>query len=127
MAINYTLHSTERYVHIEAIGPQTMPDMIAVVDAVADDPNFESGYSVIFDLLKGDYTAELRDGDDFVQALKRRIPDFQNRFALIVPKHLHALGKLYSILAALGGFNRMNCFVDPDEARTWCGIGSDTP
>jgi hypothetical protein len=103
-----------------------MPDMIAVVDAVAEDPDFDSSYSVIFDLLKGDYTAELRDGDDFVKALRRRMPDFQNRFALLVPKHLHALGRLYCVLAAVGGFDRANCFTDSKEAKAWCRITTDT-
>jgi len=127
MAIHYTIHPEERYVHIKAFGPQTMADMIAVVDQVAEDPRFLSDYCVIFDLLSGDYTAELRDGDDFVAALKRRSADFQNRVALLVPKSLHALGKLYSVLAAVGGFNRMNCFTDCGEAMAWCGMATDAP
>lgn len=122
MAIDYTIHPEQRYVHVAGIGKQSMPEMIAVVDAVADDPEFHSDYNVLFDLQKGDYTAELRDGDDFVVALKRRIPDFQNLFILLVPKHLHVLAKLYSVLAAAGGFDRMKCTTDMDEALEWCGI-----
>ncbi len=99
-----------------------MPEMIAVVDAIAEDPEFNSDYSVIFDLRKANYTAELRDGDDFVSALKRRIPDFQNKFVLVVPKHLHVLAKLYSVLATVGGFDQMKCFLDLDEASDWCGL-----
>ena len=127
MAINYIIYPDQRYVHIHAVGPQKMPEMIATVDMIAEDPLFDSSYCVIFDFLKGDYKAELRDGDDFVAALKRRAPDFQNRIALLVPEHLHALGKLYSVLAAVGGFDRMNCFADPEKARTWCGITSAAP
>ncbi len=122
MAIDYTILPEQGYVHIMCTGKQTMPEMVEVVDAVADDPAFDSDYCVIFDLINGDYTAELRDGDDFVAALKRRIPDFNNKFALIVPQHLQVLAKLYSVLAAVGGFDRMKCFLDMDEARAWCGL-----
>ena len=122
MAIDYTIHPEQRYVHVIGTGKQTMPGMIAVVDAVADDPEFNPDYTVLFDLHNGDYTAELRDGDDFVSALKRRMPDFQNLFVLLVPGHLHVLAKLYSILAAAGGFDRMKCTVDVNEALEWCGI-----
>jgi hypothetical protein len=122
MAIDYTIHPEQRYAHVTGIGKQSMPEMIAVVDAVADDPEFNSDYHVLFDLKKGNYTAELRDGDDFVVALKRRMPDFQNLFILLVPKDLHVLAKLYSVLAAAGGFDRMKCTTDLDEALGWCGI-----
>lgn len=122
MAIGYTIHPEERYVHVVGIGHQNMADMTAVVDAVVDDPAFSPRYNVIFDLREGDYTAELQDGDDFVKALKRRMPDFQNHFILLVPQHLHVLAKLYSVLAKAGGFNRMKCSLDLDEALEWCGI-----
>ncbi len=122
MGISYTIHPDQQYVHIVATGRQYMPEMIATVDAVAEDPAFDSSYCVLFDLQDGDYTAELQDGEDFVAALKRRIPDYQNKFALIVPQHLQVLAKLYSVLAAVGGFDRMQCFLDIDEAREWCGL-----
>jgi hypothetical protein len=122
MSIDYTIYPEQQYAHVICIGKQTMPEMIATVDAVADDPEFNSGYNLIFDLQDGDYTAELRDGDDFVVALKRRMPDFRNLFILVVPKHLHVLAKLYSVLAAAGGFDRMKCTVDMTEAFEWCDI-----
>ncbi|MCK4563257.1 MAG: hypothetical protein KAU94_01125 [Verrucomicrobia bacterium] len=122
MEIPYTIYPEQRYVHAVGNGKQTMEEMISVVDAVAEDPRFDSGYSMLFDLRKADYTAELRDGDDFVVALKRRIPDFQDKFALLVPEKLHVLAKLYSVLAAVGGFDRMKCFLDIDKAKAWCDI-----
>ena len=122
MAINYTIYPEQHYVHVIGTGVQTMSEMIAAVDAVAEDPAFNPDYSVLFDLCRGDYTAELQDGDDFVTALKRRMPDFQNRFALVVPQYLHVLAKLYSVLAAVGGFDRMRCFLNLDDARAWCGL-----
>ena len=122
MAIDYTIHPEHRYVHVIGIGKQSMPEMIAVVDAVTDDPGFNPDVNVIFVLQKGDNTAELRDGDDFVVVLKRRMPDFQNPFILLVPKHLHVLAKLYSVPAATGGFDRMKCTTDMNEALEWCGI-----
>ena len=122
MTLDYTIYPEQQYAHVIGIGKQTMPEMIATVDAVGDDPEFNSGYNLIFDLQNGDYTAELRDGDDFVVALKRRMPDFQNLFILLVPKHLHVLAKLYSVLAAAGGFDRMKCTTDMNEALEWCGI-----
>lgn len=122
MAIYYTIYPDQHYVHIIGTGTQTMTGMVAVVDAVAEDPLFNSEYCMLFDLLEGNYTAELRDGDDFVSALKRRMPDFQNKIALLVPPHLQTLAKLYSVLATVGGFDRMECFLDCDEAKAWCGI-----
>ncbi len=122
MEIPYTIYPEQRYVHAVGNKKQTMAEMISVVDAVAEDPRFDSNYSMLFDLRKADYTAELRDGDDFVAALKRRIPDFQDKFALLVPEKLHVLAKLYSVLAAVGGFDRMKCFLDIDKAKAWCGI-----
>lgn len=122
MAIDYTIYQEQQYVHIIGTGEQTMPEMIAAVDAVANDPGFNSGYNVILDLRNADYTAELRDGDEFVTALKRLMPDFQNLFVLLVPQHLHVLAKLYSVLAAAGGFERMKCTVDINDALEWCDI-----
>ncbi|MEN8255434.1 MAG: hypothetical protein ABFR33_08190, partial [Verrucomicrobiota bacterium] len=111
MAISYTIYPERQFVHVIGTGQQTMTEMIDAVDAVAEDPAFKPDYCVLFDLFQGDYTAELQDGDDFVVALKRRMPDFQNKFALIVPQYLHVLAKLYSVLAAVGGFDRMRCFL----------------
>jgi hypothetical protein len=124
MAIDYTIHKNERYVHVIGTARQTMPEMIAVVDAIAENPEFDSSYPVIFNLRNGDYTAELRDGDDFIAAIRRRLPDFQDKFALVVPPHLQVLAKLYSVLAAAGGFDRMQCFLDLEEAMDWCGISA---
>ena len=122
MTISYKIHPQQQYVHVIGVGKQTMGEMIAVVDALAEDLEFNPDYSVIFDLSNGDYTAELQDGDDFVAVLKRRMPYFKNKFALVVPPHLHVLAKLYSVLAAAGGFDRMQCFLDIDQARIWCGL-----
>ena len=122
MAIDYTIYADQGYVHVVGIGKQTMPEMVAVVDAIAEDPEFNFSYSVIFDLRKGNYTAELRDGEDFVSVLKRRMEQFQNKFALLVPETLHVLAKLYSVLATVGGFDRMKCFLDIEKAKEWCGI-----
>jgi len=126
MAISYSIYPEQQYVHVIGTGMQTMPEMIAAVDAIAEDPAFNPDYSVLFDLCQGDYTAELQDGDDFVVALKRRMPDFQNKFALVVPQYLHVLAKLYSVLAAVGGFDRMKCFLDINEAKTWCGLRAES-
>ena len=120
--LSYIIHTAERTVHVIGIGQLKMPEMIAVVDAVADDPAFCSKFCVLFDLSHGDYRAELSDGDSFVKALMRRKEFFENKFALIVPEHLHFLAKLYSVLAATGGFDRMKCFTDFNTAREWCGL-----
>jgi hypothetical protein len=96
--------------------------MIDVVDVIAGDPSFCSEFCVLFDLRDADYRAELSDGEAFVTALMRRKDFFQNKFALIVPEHLHFLAKLYSVLAATGGFDRMQCFTDIEAARKWCEL-----
>jgi hypothetical protein len=122
MTIQYMIYHDTGYVHITGIGPQTMPEMIVIVDRLANDPDFNPSYNVIFDLRRGSYTGELSDRDDFVNALKRRIADFQSHFILLVPGNLHMLAKLYSVLAAAGGFDRMKCTTDLDEAYQWCGV-----
>lgn len=122
MALDYTICPERGYVNVIGTGKQTMPEMVAAVDAVVEDPQFDSNFIVLFDLRGTSYTAELRDGDDFVKALKRRMPDLQNKFALVVPEHLQPLAKLYTILAAVSGFNRSKCFIDIDKAKAWCGL-----
>lgn len=54
--------------------------------------------------------------------MKRRQNDFQGKIALVVPEHLHFLGRLYTVLAAVGGIDRMRCFTVIEEARQWCGL-----
>jgi hypothetical protein len=123
-SLTYTIYPESRMVHAIGIGQLKMPAMIDVVDAIAEDPAFHSDYCVLFDLRNADYRAELSDGDAFVTALMRRKEFFQSKFALIVPEHLHFLAKLYSVLAATGGFDRMKCFTDIKAAREWCGLSS---
>ncbi|GEM_PF-2568625 len=124
MSLNYAIDPEKKHVHITGEGPLTMPAMIAVIDEVAEDSCFDSNFSVIFDLTGAGYTAELADGDAFVSALKRRLENFQGRFALTVPESLHFLAKMYCVLAKVGGFDRMQCFTDLDEAKKWCGVAS---
>jgi hypothetical protein len=120
MPLRYDIAPAETHVRITGTGSLTMPEMIAVVNAVAEDPRFNSHYTVIFDISNAEYTAELSDGEAFVAVLKRRMNDFKNRFALLVPQHLQFLAKLYSVLASTGGFDRMQCFTELKEAEAWC-------
>lgn len=122
MTLRYDIDADKAHARITGEGQLTMPAMIDAVDRVADDPGFRSEFSVILDLREADYRGELRDGDAFVTALKRRMDDFQNNFALLVPEELHFLAKLYSVLARAGGFDRMQCFTDVGEACRWCGL-----
>jgi len=122
MSLTYAIYPEKKHVHIIGKGPVPMAAMIAVVDHVAEDVLFDSSYSVIFDLTNGTYEAELSDGDAFVGALKRRMDDFQDKVALAVPPSLHFLAQMYCVLAKVGGFDRMQCFTDLDEARKWCGL-----
>jgi hypothetical protein len=121
-SLTYTIYPESRIAHVIGIGHLKMPAMVDVVDAIAEDPAFYSDHCVLFDLSNGDYRAELSDGEDFVKGLMRRKEFFQSKFALIVPEHLHFLAKLYSVLAATGGFDRMKCFTDIKAAREWCGL-----
>lgn len=122
MALRYEIDPVAAHVRLVGTGPLTMPAMLAAVEAIATDPRFESRFTVLFDMRDADYTAELSDGDAFVTTLKRRQADFQNRFAILVPAHLHFLARLYSVLATAGGFDRMQCFTDLQEAQAWCGL-----
>jgi len=125
MSLLYEIDVEKGVVSIVGKGGLPMSTMIDVVDAVAEDHRFRSNFTVIFDLRHADYAAEISGGEAFVSALKRRQDDFLNRFALVVPEHLHVLAKLYSVLADVGGFDRMQCFLDIEEARRWCGLPED--
>ena len=122
MELHYDIDAGREHVRIAGTGRLTMPAMVAVVDRVAEDPRFSSRFSVLFDLSDAEYTAELGDGEAFVAALRRRLEDFQGRFALMVPTSLHFLAQMYCLLAQMGGFDRMQCFTDRDEALKWCGL-----
>jgi len=122
MGMRYEIDQAVANVRIIGTGHLSMPEMISVVDAVAEDPRFCSNFTVIFDIRNANYTAELNDGDAFVAALKRREVNFQNRFALVVPESIHILAKLFCLLAQVSGIDRMQCFTDIGEARKWCGI-----
>ena len=97
-----------------------MTEMVAAVDAVAEDARFIPHFGVIFSLLNATYAAELPDGEVFADALNRRQKDFQGPFALVVPPSLHVLAQLFCVLARTGGFDRMRCFLDAAEAENWC-------
>jgi len=122
MGLSYDIDVEKALVCIVGTGSLSMPAMIAAVEDVANDPRFCSHFTVVFDLRGGDYTPELQDGDAFAAELRRRKKDFQNRFAVVVPESLHFLAKLYCVLANVGGFDRMQCFTDMAEARSWCGV-----
>jgi hypothetical protein len=122
MAIHHEINSACAVARIIGEGRLTMPAMIAAVDRLAEAPEYRSSYAVIFDLRAADYVAELSDGEAFVGVLKRRMSDFQGSFALVVPEPLHFLARLYSVLAAASGFDRMRCFTDMEDACAWCGI-----
>ena len=120
MGLRHEVELAAGHVRIIGTGRLTMPEMIAAVDAVAEDPRFCSHFTVTFDIREGDYTAEMDDGDMFVAALKRREADFQNRNALVVPPSLRVLGRLFCLLAQVSGLDRFQSFTDMAEARAWC-------
>jgi hypothetical protein len=120
--LTYTIYPESRMVHVIGIGQLKMPAMVDIVDDIAENPEFHSEFCVLFDLRDADYRAELSDGEDFVKGLMRRKEFFQGKFALLVPEHLHFLAKLYSVLAATGGFDRMKCFTDITATCEWLGF-----
>lgn len=120
MALSYTVDQEKKQVVITGLDNVPMPAMIDVVDHVAEDPLFKSEFTVLFDLREASYTPELRDGDEFADALRRRKDDFLGRFAVVVPDSLHFLARLYCLLASAAGFDRMRCFTDMAEAESWC-------
>lgn len=101
-------------------GAVTMAGMIAFVEQVAADPRFRPQYTVILDLRRADYAADFEDGEKLAASLKRRRTDFQNKFAVVVADELYLLGKLYCVMSRMGGFEKLQCFKDLDQARAWC-------
>ena len=122
MPLKYDVDPDRAHVTVVGNGDLAMSEMIAVVERVAEDRRFRPHFSLIFDLRNADYAAELTDGDAFAEVLRRRRDDFEGEFALLVSENLHFLARLYCVLASLGGFPRMHCFTDIEEARTACGL-----
>jgi hypothetical protein len=122
MGIRYRIDLSRVLVHVIGAGRLTMPEMITVVDQIADDPRFSSDFPVLFDIRDAEYTAELNDGDEFVAALDRRESAFQKRFALVVPRSLQVVATLFCLLAQVKGIDRIRCFTDMREAHEWIGL-----
>lgn len=123
MRIDYAIDTAAGHVFITCSGALPMDAMLRVIEKVAEDSLFQPRYTITFDLRSGGYTAELSDGDAFAEVLKRRKDHFLNRFAIVVPESLHFLARMYCLLAAMGGFDRMRCFTSMDEALQWCREG----
>lgn len=122
MGIRYSIDPSRAMVCVIGAGRLTMPEMIAVVDQIAEDRQFRSDFPVVFDIREAEYTAEIEDGNAFVAALDRRESAFQKRFALVVSPALELLGTLFCLLAQVKGIDRIKCFTDVDDARTWIGL-----
>jgi hypothetical protein len=122
MGIRYSIDASRALVHVIGTGRLTMPEMIVVVDQIADDPRFRSDFPVLFDIRDTEYTAELNDGNEFVAALDRRESAFQKRFALILPPSLQLLGTLFCLLAQVKGIDRIKCFTAMRDAHEWIGL-----
>ena len=123
MPLLYDIQPSVPQVRVTGSGRVSMPEMIAVVDRIAADNRFRSDFAVIFDIRQCEYTAELADGDMFVQALHRRQESFQNRFALVVPDSLLVLASLFCLLAQVGGVDRIKSFTRIEDAGDWCAAG----
>jgi hypothetical protein len=123
MPLSYDIVDQAPQVRIVGDGVMTMPGMIAVIAQVAADARFQSNFTVTFDLRKARYTAELADGEALAAVLRQKKTDFQNRFAVVVPESLQLLAKLYCLLAAVGGFEPIQCFTDMGKAEAWCREG----
>jgi hypothetical protein len=122
MPLAYEIVAEDPQVRVVGTGAVSMASMIAIIQQVAADPRFRSQFTVTFDLRATTYTAELADGEALVAVLRQKKTDFQNRFAVVVPDALHVLGKLYCLLAAMGGFDKIKCFPSIEEAQAWCRI-----
>jgi hypothetical protein len=122
MGLSYDIDSAREHVRIVGRGQLTMPEMIAVVERVAGDPRLLPHFTAILDIRDAEYTADLNDGDAFVEGLKRTEKYFQNRFVLLVPESLHFLGTLFCLLAKASGVDRMKCSMKIEEAEAWCGL-----
>ena len=120
MPLTYDIVAESPQVRVAASEAVSMPAMIAIMEQVAADPRFRPDFSVTFDLRSATYTAELADGDALVAALRQQKGTFRGRFAVVVPKSLEILTRLYCALATAGGFDRIGCFTSMVEAQTWC-------
>ena len=122
MAIAYSVDSATAHVRLVGTGVVTMSMVVSTFDQIATDPAFRPHFTVLIDNRQSSYTAELQDGDELVLALKRRRDDFPSPVALLVPKSLHVLARLYCLLIETSGIHTVRCFTDMAEALQWCGV-----
>jgi hypothetical protein len=120
MPIDYDIVPEAPQVRVVATGAVTMAAMIAVFDRIAADPCFDSFFTLTVDMREASYTAELADGDALAAVLKQKKSNFQNRLALVVPQSLLFMGRLYCSLVTVGGFDKIRCFTDMEQAEDWC-------
>ena len=120
MGLRYDIVAEAPQVRVVGAGPVTMSAMIAIIGQIAENPRSRSHFTVTFDLRAATYIADLADGDALVAVLRQKKTEFQNRFAVVVPESLHLLARLYCALATIGGFDKIQCFTNMDQAQEWC-------
>lgn len=127
MGLSYAIVDEAPEVRVVGSGSVSMSEMIAIFQEVAEDPDFHSYYTVIFDLRTATYRAKLADGDVLSAVLNQKKTDFQKRLAVVVPESLHLLARLYCALTTLGGFDKIQCFTNMNQAQAWCRETVSTP
>ena len=120
MAMNHCVDVGRARAYVSGVGTVTMSESIAAIEQVAADPSFQPDFTVLFDLRRVDYTADLADGDALAAALKDNKERFGRRFAVVVSDSLFLMVKLYCLLARVGGYEPIKCFTDMSEAERWC-------
>lgn len=123
MPVGYDIISDDMHVNVVCTEKVSMSEMISIFDEIAADSRFQSNFTVLVDLRSARYTAELADGDALASVLKEQRTDFQNRLALVVPDSLHLMARLYCALVKLGGFEKINCFRNTEDAEEWYKAG----
>lgn len=120
MPLKYNIAEQEQQAVITADGSVTMTGLNAFIQQVPADPRFRPHYTVILDLRTANYVADFEDGEKLAAVLKQKRTDFQNKFAVVVPDELYLLAKLYCVMSRMGGFEKIQCFNDLEQAHAWC-------
>jgi hypothetical protein len=123
MPFEHVIEAERARATVTGVGAVSMASMIAAIERLAADSEFQSSFTVIFDLRKTQYEADLADGDALAAVLRQRRGRFANRFAVVVPESLLFVARLYCLLADMAGFDHIRCFIDMEEAHAWCDAG----
>jgi len=124
MAYHYKIEPERQLVVVHMSGAATRDEITASRVAVASDPHFKPGFSVLIDLRDLTSTDALTTAD--IQQLASSTIDVVTRRAFVVPDPAtHGLIRMYDGLRSnMPQHEQVRLFKDVADAEAWLGLSS---